>query len=244
MKTGVKYLIAFLAAMLFCCIALLVLQQAHARRHAVTCNRVEITFRDSLAMVTEEDVRQYLKDDFSSMSGVRIDSIRLDMIEKGLDSKNVIKQTQAWTTDDGTLHISISQRLPAAHFVSADRQFYIDEKGFPFPAKRDCGIDLPLFKGVFPEQESAWYADILQMLTIARKHRMDEKIAYYEVDRHGDVILHPAEGKEIFIFGKPDHPASKFARMEKYYRRIAPACPETAYTSVNLKYEGQIICRK
>ena len=54
----------------------------------------------------------------------------------------------------------------------------------------------------------------------------------------------PRTGKEKFIFGSPHDWQDKFARMERYYRYIAPAKEEGWYSTVNVKYPGQIICRQ
>ena len=45
-------------------------------------------------------------------------------------------------------------------------------------------------------------------------------------------------------FGRPEDYKAKFSRMEDYYRYIYPAKQEMNYKTVNVKYDGQIICRK
>ena len=68
-----------------------------------------------------------------------------------------------------------------------------------------------------------------------------ENIVQIHVDQNSDIILVPREGDEKFIFGSPDDAAAKFSRIEKYYQYIKPG--EKQYTSVNVKYKGQIICK-
>ena len=256
MRKTVKYLLFVLALALFLCITALVLTQARERRHLTTCTKVEISFKDTLNFVSENDVRTYLKRDCPVFIGQRIDSIRLYEIEKVLDSRSAILSAQAWTADS-ILYISIAQREPVARMESSDHAFYIDDRGFIFPVQGDCGKSFPIIQGHLPlnepvgykgmpatEEGRIWTADILAMLSYMKKSKWEAKIARTQVLDNGDLVLMPLEGKEKIIFGKPEDVQSKFAKVNEYYKRIKPAVEENYYSSVNVKYKGQIICRK
>ena len=66
----------------------------------------------------------------------------------------------------------------------------------------------------------------------------------YHVNPKGDLTLVPREGDEKFIIGKPEGFGAKFGRIARYYEYIKPAMDSTCYSTVNVKYEGQIICKK
>ena len=106
MSKTVRYLLFALSLALFLCVSALVLQATRERRHLVTCKRVEISFKDTLNFVSEDDVRGYLKRELPTFIGMRVDSIRLYEIEQVLDSRSAILSAQAWTSDS-VLHISI-----------------------------------------------------------------------------------------------------------------------------------------
>ena len=53
----------------------------------------------------------------------------------------------------------------------------------------------------------------------------------------------PRRGKERFIFGPPVDFEAKFDRISRYYTSILPL-NGVGYTTVNVKYNGQIVCRK
>ena len=71
-----------------------------------------------------------------------------------------------------------------------------------------------------------------------------KNIVQIHVDEKGDLILIPDEGREKFIFGQPDSIEEKFRKMELYYTSIVPDKGKDFYSTVNLKYDGRIICRK
>ncbi|MBP5567108.1 MAG: hypothetical protein J6X57_06470 [Bacteroidales bacterium] len=256
MKKAVKYLLFALSLALFLCITALVLIQARERRHLMTCKSVEISFKDTLNFVSEDDVRTYLKRDCPVLIGQRVDSIRLYEIEKALDSRSAILSAQAWTSDS-VLHISIRQREPVARMETADHAFYIDDRGFIFPVQGDCGKTFPLVQGRLPlhepvgykglsstEEGQEWVEKMLTLIAYMKKSKWDGRIAKMTVLADGDIVMTPVEGRENYIFGRPENVQEKFARMNEYCKRIKPAVEDDYYASVNVKYKGQIICRK
>ncbi len=256
MKKSVKYLLLALCLALFVCITAMVLGKARERRHLTTCNKLEISFSDTLNFVSEEDVREYLRRSFPVFTGQRIDSLRLHEIEKSLNSRSAILSTQAWTSDS-TLHISIVQREPVARMETPDHAFYIDDRGFIFPIQGNTGKRFPIIKGNLPLHEPAgykglpsteegrlWVGQIMDLLNYMGKNKWAAKIQHMEVSAGGDLILVPAEGKERIIFGKPEEFAEKFGKIGEYYRSIKPSVEENQYSSVNVKYKGQIVCRR
>ena len=50
--------------------------------------------------------------------------------------------------------------------------------------------------------------------------------------------------KEKFIIGSPDGFREKFGRIEDYYRYVRNRKEEGYYSTVDVSYEGQIVCRK
>ena len=190
------------------------------------------------------------------MIGQRVDSIRLYEIERALDSRSAILSTQAWTSDS-VLHISIRQREPVARMETPDHAFYIDDRGFIFPVQGDCGKTFPLVQGRLPlhepvgykglpstEEGQEWVDKMLTLIAYMKKSKWEGRIAKMSVLADGDIVMSPVEGRESFIFGRPENVQEKFARMNEYYKRIKPAVEENYYASVNVKYKGQIICRK
>ena len=256
MKKALKHLLFALALALFLCITALVLSQARERRRLMTCKNVEIIFKDTLNFVSEDDVRGYLKRDCPVFIGQRVDSIRLYEIENALDSRSAILSTQAWTSDS-TLHISIVQREPVARMETADHAFYIDDRGYIFPVQGDCGKTFPLIQGKLPlhepvgykglpstEEGRQWVEKMLDLISYMKKSKWAVRIARMTVQEDGDIVMIPVEGREHFIFGRPENAPEKFARMQEYLKRIKPSVEDDYYATVNIKYKGQIICRK
>lgn len=227
-------------------------------RHQLTCTALEVTFEDSLKFVTKDDVQHAIETHYGSYIGQRLDSVGLARIEQVVDAQSAVLKSEAYTTQDGSLHVMITQREPVIRFQRGPDGFYADERGFIFPLQDNYTCDVPVIDGNIPiwhgtdykglpegDRETRWMHDVLQMMsTIQNSSLWCNNIGQVSVDSHGDLILIPRQGDERFIFGPPTEVEAKLERMARYYEYILPSKDSGFYKTVNVKYDGQIICRK
>ena len=222
---------------------------ARGERAGVLCNGLDVQIKDKYEFVTPEDVQGFLDKRYGTYIGVRLDSLDLDGIEKMLEEKGVVLKSEAWTTRDGILHVSILQRKPVLRFQRGSEGFYMDRTGYVFPLHKSYTAEVPVIEGAIPSAESkqweAWSAGVLQLMEYVQGSKQwKDRIDGISVNRAGDLELRLTDCKERFIIGFPDDLESKFSRMGKYFSHIQPAEGRGPYKSVNLKYNKQIICRK
>ena len=249
MKPILRHTIATVAVAAFCVVTMLIMRLSETQRRELTCVALDTQITDSLGFVTVKDIESCLETHYGQYIGQRLDEIELSRIEKILVSRSAVSKCEAWTTDDGILHISIKQRIPALRFQNGDKGFYVDESGFIFPLDANYTAPVTVIKGNIPmlsqDGDHSWLDKVMAMLRFIQKSRKWAGFwSSISVADNGDFILFPAEGKERFIFGKPDDFAQKFAKIERYYSTIKPNKEENYYKSVNVKFNGQIICRK
>jgi cell division protein FtsQ len=218
---------------------------ASVDRRLRTCEGVKVTFTDGPRFLSEAEVKAVLDKRCGTYIGQRLDSLQLFKIEQVLNMQSAVLRSEAWTTDDGYLNVRITQRVPVARFQNGSDGFYVDRNGVYFPLKDSYCADVPVIDGNAPVGNSdkarkEWMQDALNMLAYMDGGWAD-RIVQMHVDGNGDLILIPREGNESFVFGQPRDVEDKFSRMEDYYRYIRPG--EKKYTVVNLKYEGQIVCK-
>ncbi len=256
----VRIILAAAAAVLTAMLLYILCSASKEQRKGVLCKDVEIAVLDSarLDFVTRDDVRAYLSADNLNPVGKELDSVDLGKIEKSLNGKSAVLESQAYATKDGTVHIEISQRKPAILFRNGLHSYYSDEKGFIFPVSKNYADKIVTVDGAIPinvsegfkgrpatEGERKWLEG---MLNTAARIRNDKTwknaIGRISVEGDGDLVLYPVSGKERFIFGKPEGLKSKFGRMEDYYRYIVPAKGKGFYSTINVKFDGQIVCKE
>lgn len=229
-------------------------------RKDIVCNNVEIVILDSLRndFVSRTDVAGYLKQEYGECIGMKADSIDRKRIEEIIDGESAVFKSQAYVTNDGTLHIHVTQRKPIVRFQKSDGGFYADADGYIFPLQNNFASHVQVIDGCIPlaadsgykgaiedSEEKEWFDKIMKVVNFIEEDRdWNEKIVQISVDRNGNLTMIPRKGNEKFLFGQPEDIEEKFGKMEKYYTHIIPAKGDGYYSTVNLNYKGQIVCRK
>lgn len=259
MKAVFHKILFVFAVLAFVGVAVLLSDTAKESRRAITCKGLAVNVESSRPFVSEEDVKSFITNYYGDFVGERIDSLNLDRIERVLNRQSAIKQSQAYTTSDGILHITIKEREPVVRFQSSSSfGFYADAEGYIFPLQKAYSPLVPVVTGAFPlrvgpgykgevstPEEKQWLLGCIGLIEQIQGSRLWEgKVSEINIKEDGDFVLIFREGRERFIFGGAEDAAAKFGKIEKYYKYIKPSKPDNYYHTVNLKYKDQIICRQ
>ena len=258
MKAFVKYSLAGVLLAGLCTGVAFLYRNVRQENARIVCGRLDVNFADSLRFVTEQDIREYLDKRYGAYIGERLDSVQLARIEDMIESRSAVRRCEAWTTDDGVLHLEITQRAPVLRFQNGEQGFYVDERGYIFPLHPTYTAPVPVVEGAIPvdvpagfkgeareERERAWIAGVLAMNRFTSASRTwQRRITHIRVRPGGELCLDLDGRDEQFFVGQPDNIPDKFMRIDRYLGVIAPSKPEGYYNTVNVKYNQQIICRQ
>ena len=245
MSRKTKFLILALVGALFLTVTVLVSASVSADRNLGTCKRLNPIFDDGFRFLSNDDIDGYIEAGYGSYVGVRLDSLKLYEIEEILDSRQEIRKSQVWLTPDGILNVKIDQRVPVLRLEMQDVHFFCDDQGYVFPAKKGYDKVLPVIDGKFNVASDEWIASVLGLVRYMKASgTWDRNIVQMHSMGNGEIVMIPRNGKEKIIFGKPGDVEAKFRRLEKYYTCIVPEKGEGYYSTVDVRYKGQIICRK
>ena len=215
------------------------------KRHQTSCSELRVNIVGGEKFVTAEQINSFILRSYGICRGERIDSIGLDRIERLICSKDAVKGCEAWVTGDGVLHVDVVQRTPVLRFNKASEVYYVDAEGYIFPLGDNYEAPVPVIDSDLKKGfDSDWLHSAIEMVTrFSSSPVWKDRIVGYEVNDEGDFILCSEQTR--FIWGDFSDEAGKLAALEKYYKRILPKCSaDDPYTTVILKYKGQIICRK
>lgn len=228
-------------------------------RAPLKCTGLNVVIKDSSAnrFVTKADIEKFLNREYGEYAGKPLDSLDLTKVEKIVDSRSAVYKSEAFTTRDGKLNITVTQRTPVVRFQKNDGGFYADAEGFLFPLQSSYASrvqvidgDIPLkansgYKGELSDpKEKEWLMKVLNVVNYMESSKLwRDKIVQITVSDGGELSLVPRIGQEVFLFGQPDDIEDKFRKMEMYYRNIVPEKGASHYTRVSVEYEGQIVCR-
>ena len=259
MNKVLKYIfISLCGAVLAAVLVLSYLAGAEARTGLV-CRGIEVTITDSLVndFVSKKDIIRYIDKEYGRYIGKTLDSIDLVKIEKIIDGRSAVKKSQAFVTRDSMLRINVTQRKPIVRFQRQDGGFYADEDGYIFPLQSSYASHVQVIDGSIPlaansgykgaiedKAEKEWFGRMMDIVNfIERSSTWQDKIVQISVADDGELTLVPREGKERFLFGQPVEIQEKFKKMEMYYTHIVPRKGAGTYSSVDVRFDGQVVCR-
>lgn len=259
MKPVVKYILLglFCTAMIACVVVSYIASEGV--RGQIKCSAVEVDITDSakLNFISSKDVIRIIDREYGKYKGREIDSIDLVKIEKIVGSRSAVAENEAYTTLDGTLHIKIWQKEPYLRFQGHGRGFYSDKDGNLFPLQRNHTAHVMVIDGDIPlkgnsgymdsqvdSTSRAWIKKIIYLTEYIERSDWEHNIVSIHVEKNGDLVLIPREGREKFILGSPTDLKRKFELIERYYTHVKPYKEEDYYSTVNVKYRNQLICRK
>jgi cell division protein FtsQ len=252
----VRYIITIVTVVLVFGTAAVAVIAGRNSRKPLVCKSLDVVIVDSLEndFVNKADVKRFLDKEYGGYIGTVLDSIDLCRIETIIDGRSAVMKSQAFVTKDGTLHIKVTQRKPIVRFQKTDGGFYADAEGYVFPLQSSYASYVQIIDGDIPinmksghkgeienPEEKIWFDKVMKLVNFIEDSPWKERIVQIHVGNGGELTLIPREGEEKFIIGQPMNIEDKFARIEKYYTAIAPL--ERNYKTINLIFDGQIVCR-
>ena len=259
MKKAVKHILySVLAGVLLSCMVAAFIAGKQSRK-PIVCKGIRIEILDSTenCFVTVADVRKFIDKSCGKIIGEALDSIDLVKVEKAIDSRSAVLKSEAFVTRDSILNITVTQRKPVVRFQKEDGGFYADAEGYIFPLQSSYSSHVQIIDGDIPlaansgykgdlanPEEKAWFRSLMRVVNHMEGSKVWKgKIVQIHVAKNGELILVPREGNERFLFGQPTLLEEKFRKMEKYYTAILPEKGSSKYKTVDVRFEGQIVCK-
>ena len=209
--------------------------------HGIACKELQVSIPGPHKFLTEDEVKSYVDNFYGIYVGQRLEDVGIGSIEKMLLTKAAVRDADVRVTDDGVLHVEVIQRDPVMRLEKGGKGCYADRGGNLFPLCEDYVAEVPVIScepslGADPQ----WLAQTIRLVRkISESPVWSKRLGAFEIADNGDIIL---IGDNLrIVYGDFSESARKFAAMEKYFSVIAPTHD---YNSVNVKYKGQIICRK
>ena len=92
--------------------------------------------------------------------------------------------------------------------------------------------------------ENDFGKQLIEFLIFINKDDMwRAQIAQLTVNDDNELILWPQMTKQLILFGPADEIGKKFEKLKLFYKEVLPKKGWNTYSSVNLKYKNQIVCK-
>jgi len=185
--------------------------------------------------------------------GLEMGEINVGKLEHALQQQQLIELADIYSEMDGTLNIRIEQRRPILRVMRYDgTQYYLDQYGVKIPLSEHFTSRVPFANGnVFERYEKgdSVYSFVgNQLYTIASyvdKHPFYKAlIEQIFVRADNELILVPKMGSRYIIFGDANEADKKFKKLLVFYQEGLNRIGWSKYKSIDVRFEGQVICKK
>ena len=217
--------------------------------------RIEVEpLENGLKLITERDVRQALFLAFgNTLMSTELHRIETDRLEQVLEDDPFVRETDAWIDHSNILHVRVRQRQPILRILNNEGEnYYVDAQGAMMPPSRNFTARVLVATGAigpyvrdFQEKKNSPLREVYELTQyILADDFLAALIQQIHLNNMGDIELIPLIGKQKIILGSVRNLDDKFARLKTFYRQAMPYAGWQTYKIINLKFNGQIVCRK
>ena len=151
------------------------------------------------------------------------------------------------------IHVRIEQREPVLRVMDGSgSNYYLDINGAKMPPSRNFAArvmvatgNLPPYSPDFLVKKKSPLKDLFQLnQAIAADDFLNSLIQQIHLTEGGDFVLVPLIGDQKIIVGGIKNLENKFWRLKNFYKEAMVREGFQRYETINLKYRGQVVCKK
>lgn len=231
------------------------------RVYNTSCRKIEVAIKDSLTgmFVTGDAVFSLVQNDNNRILGEMIGNVDIEEIENRVMQIRELECAEVYRTIDGILHIDADQRDPIMRIMTNyGNNYFIDNNGIIIPYKEGYSPRLIIISGNVSISDSSVISGSLDFTrsgeTLKRIYDLvsfiredifwESQIEQIWVTEKREFELIPRVGNHLIRFGRGDNIDRKFRNLEALYRNALPLAGWDSYKVINLRYDGQIVCKK
>lgn len=241
MKTFIKIIILLGLAVYF----VFAITLFNEPKKGAVCSGVDTVIEDSLqtGFINEDEVRNILIRYKLFPEGCKIEDINLKVLEDTLARNPYIDKVLCYRTNNERICIRVTPLLPVLHVMNnTGEDYYLDSKGKVMP-RNGYRANLVIATGHISKE----YAR-KNLASLGRFIQQDafwnKQIQQINVLKNGDIELTPRIGDHTILLGESVRFREKLARLKLFYTEGLNKAGWNKYTTLNLKYDNQIICTK
>ena len=209
------------------------------------CQEVSISVGDSTEGSFLKDCYVYssLTKNKISPEGQKVCQINLAQIEQCLKENPYIDNASCHYSTSGILCVHVHPRKPILHVMAQNgEEYYMDENGNTMPVG-NFNLNLCVATGQIKKDYAK--TDLVQLAKfIYNNNFWNQQIVQIHVATPHNVILSPRVGDQDICLGEIANLQEKFNKLMLFYKEGCPKVGWNKYESINLAYDGQIVCTK
>jgi cell division protein FtsQ len=216
---------------------------ANHKNNLVKVKSIEVEFeKGNNLFMNDQMVNKLLIQNGKTVRNQEKSVIDLHKLESNVLSHPMVENAAIFLTVEGTLKAKVKQRTPIARVVSGNESYYIDKQAKKMPLSANHSERVLL---IFGEVNETMFSDIHQLATtILNDDFLNKQIIGVEITPQKEYVLETRIGEQKIIVGKLNDLNTKFKNLKSFYNKMMVDSTINSYTSINLKYNKQVVCTK
>lgn len=195
----------------------------------------------------------------ANLDSIKINQLQTEMIEKEIMKDPFVKSVDAFTNVGGRLIVNVSEKIPVVRvFNKRSAGYYLTENGNILPLLNSYSARVFVVNGFvnYPFQEGNTSVNdtvysrtslkgILKLTNTLNKNEfLKSQINQIYLNSKMEFELIPEFGNHTIIIGDLNNLDKKLQKLEIFYKQALLAEGLNKYKTINLKFEGQVVCAK
>ncbi|HHJ50268.1 MAG TPA: hypothetical protein ENJ88_05105 [Phaeodactylibacter sp.] len=187
-----------------------------------------------------------------TFTGRPLGEIDIRRVEAVLEQDPFVKAAEVWVDTRYDLHILLYPREPVLRIMDGKGQdYYLDIEGNRIPKSKKFWArtlvatgDIPPHVPDFKERKNYLLKDLYELtLDILNDPYMAGLTEQIHL-QNGEFVLYPKVGNQKIYLGKYEQIEDKFERLKRFYEKVLPVKGLERYKSIDLRFDGQVVCKK
>ncbi len=205
-------------------------------------------------LISERDVRQALLVSFgNTLEGTELANLEVERMERVLEEDPFVKNADAYIDQNNQLHVRIEQREPVLRILDNNGgNYYLDAAGKKMPPSKNFAARVLVATGnvapytpEFREKRKSTLKDLFALTqTLLADDFFGSFIQQVHINNAGEFILVPLVGDQKIVLGSARRLEDKLRRLKIFYQQGMPYEGWRKYETINLKYSGQVVCKR
>jgi cell division protein FtsQ len=238
----IRIITVIAATLLFCYIAVAAVFFKNPKQED-TCKDLAIVVKDSLEkhFITAREIKALLNQAQLNPIGKPMRSVNTERIEKELMKNQMIAGMEVYKTPSGVIKLEIIQKMPVLRVISANADYYVDNRGSTMPVSNRYVAHVPVVSG-YVEKRLA-ITDLYEFALFLQENEFwNNQIEQIYVYPDQEVELIPRVGEHRIVLGNFDRFREKLDNLQLFYEQAMPKMGWGKYSVINLKFKNQIVC--
>lgn len=228
---------------LILCLMLFLYSFSAKKNGSKLLNSVNVSFtgQQENLLITHEIVNNLLIQKQKQPTNIKKEDLNLKTLETLLDNHKWIEKAQVFLTINGSLNVQIKQKTPIVRYVSGNSNCYLDHKGNEMPLSENFSARVPIVFGDFDMDTKEKYITLFN--AIDKDDFLKKSITGIQILPTGNIIMTNRDYDFKILFGNPVHVNEKLNNYKAFYMHAIKDTLIKNYTSVNLLFTDQVVCK-